>query len=69
MADAALSVYESGGDLKAGALTFVVFGDDEAYFNDDRRIVHLTAAMVYGPLPVAWLAALLGPGGIPVARP
>jgi hypothetical protein len=25
--------------------------------------------MIYGPLPVAWLASLLGPHGIPRARP
>lgn len=67
-AEAALATCDAGGDPKGGAVAFVVVGDDEAYFNEDRRIVHLTAAMVFGPIPLAWLASLLGPGGVPVAR-
>lgn len=67
LADAALSVFHAGGDLKGGALAYVVVGDGEAHFNNECRIVHLAAAMVFGPVPVAWLASLLGSGGIPVA--
>ncbi len=68
MADAALSVYASGGDPKDGALTYVVVGDGEADFNENLRVVHAADSLLFGPSPVAWLAALFGPGGVPVAR-
>ena len=69
IADAALSVFHAGADLKDGALIYVVVGDTDAHFTDGCRIVHADAAMVFGPIPVAWLASLLGPGGVPVVRP
>lgn len=67
--EAALSVCHAGADPKDGALAYVVVGDSEAHFTDDCRIVHGAAALVCGPIPVAWLASLLGPGGVPVVRP
>jgi hypothetical protein len=69
MSDAALLVYASGADPKDGALTYVVVGDSEADFNENLRVVHAANSLLFGPTPVAWLAALFGPGGIPVARP
>jgi len=69
IADAALSVVHAGADAKDGALAYLVFGDDDAQFTENGRIVHGVGAMVCGPLPVAWLASLLGPGGLPVVRP
>ncbi len=69
IAEAALSVCHAGADPKNGALAYVVVGDSEAHFTEDSRIVHGAAALVCGPIPVAWLASLLGPGGVPAVRP